>query len=144
MQRNLKRELKSTCNCWKGSKGNHCQSLFILLLLLMVRVLWICMGQHRLYAWDISLVDCGLAPSLGPDRKNLSEPYHLEEGEVITRFPQVNLRKDHYHAIHTLGPRDSIADQSCRYTGFRDPAVTTNINKIRTLRFWAMPRSMLI
>ena len=31
--------------------------------------------------------DCGLAPSLGPDRENLSEPYHLEEGEVVTRFP---------------------------------------------------------
>ena len=28
--------------------------------------------------------DCGLAPSLGPDRENLSEPYHLEEGEVVT------------------------------------------------------------
>ena len=31
--------------------------------------------------------DCGLAPSLGPDRENLSKPYHLEEGEVVTRFP---------------------------------------------------------
>ena len=31
--------------------------------------------------------DCGLAPSLGPDRENLSEPYHLEEGEVVTRSP---------------------------------------------------------
>ena len=31
--------------------------------------------------------DCGLAPSLGPDCENLSEPYHLEEGEVVTRFP---------------------------------------------------------
>ena len=31
--------------------------------------------------------DCGLAPSLGPGRGNLSEPYHLEEGEVVTRFP---------------------------------------------------------
>ena len=25
------------------------------------------------------------------------EPYCLEEGEVVTRFPQVNLRKDHSH-----------------------------------------------
>ena len=31
--------------------------------------------------------DCGLAPSLGLGRGNLSEPYHLEEGEVVTRFP---------------------------------------------------------
>ena len=31
--------------------------------------------------------DCGLAPSLELDRENLSEPYHLEEGEVVTRFP---------------------------------------------------------
>ncbi len=31
--------------------------------------------------------DCGLVPSLGPDRENLSKPYHLEEGEVVTRFP---------------------------------------------------------
>ena len=31
--------------------------------------------------------DCALDPSLGPDRDNLSEPYHLEEGEVATRFP---------------------------------------------------------
>ena len=31
--------------------------------------------------------DCGLAPSLGLDRENLSKPYHLEEGEVVTRFP---------------------------------------------------------
>ena len=31
--------------------------------------------------------DCGSAPLLGPDRENLSKPYHLEEGEVVTRFP---------------------------------------------------------
>ncbi len=31
--------------------------------------------------------DCGLAPLLGLDRGNLSKPYHLEEGEVVTRFP---------------------------------------------------------
>jgi hypothetical protein len=31
--------------------------------------------------------DYGLAPSLGPDHENLSKPYHLEEGEVVTRFP---------------------------------------------------------
>ena len=31
--------------------------------------------------------DCGLDPSLELDRENLSEPYHLEEGEVVTRFP---------------------------------------------------------
>ena len=31
--------------------------------------------------------DCGLAPSLGPDHENLSKPYHLEDGEVATRFP---------------------------------------------------------
>ena len=31
--------------------------------------------------------DFGLAPLLGLDRENLSKPYHLEEGEVVTRFP---------------------------------------------------------
>ena len=31
--------------------------------------------------------DCGLAPLLGLIRENLSKPYHLEEGEVVTRFP---------------------------------------------------------
>ena len=31
--------------------------------------------------------DCGLGPSLGSGRENLSKPYHLEEGEVVTRFP---------------------------------------------------------
>ena len=29
--------------------------------------------------------DCDLV--FGPCRENLSEPYHLEEGEVVTRFP---------------------------------------------------------
>ena len=31
--------------------------------------------------------DCGLVPSLEADYENLSKPYHLEEGEVVTRFP---------------------------------------------------------
>ena len=31
--------------------------------------------------------DCGLVPLLELDRENLSKPYHLEEGEVVTRFP---------------------------------------------------------
>ena len=31
--------------------------------------------------------DCGLVPLLGSGRENLSKPYHLEEGEVVTRFP---------------------------------------------------------
>ena len=31
--------------------------------------------------------DCGHVPSLGRDCENLSKPYHLEEGEVVTRFP---------------------------------------------------------
>ena len=31
--------------------------------------------------------DCGLVPLLGLDCENLSKPYHLEEGEVVTRFP---------------------------------------------------------
>ena len=31
--------------------------------------------------------DCGWVPLLEPNRKNLSKPYHLEEGEVVTRFP---------------------------------------------------------
>jgi hypothetical protein len=29
--------------------------------------------------------DCDLPPSLGTFYKNLSKPYHLEEGEVLTR-----------------------------------------------------------
>ena len=31
--------------------------------------------------------DCGLVLSLELDCENFSEPYHLEEGEVVTRFP---------------------------------------------------------
>jgi hypothetical protein len=31
--------------------------------------------------------DCDLSPLLGICRENLSKPYHLEEGEVVTRFP---------------------------------------------------------
>ena len=31
--------------------------------------------------------DCSQFPLLGVDRENLPEPYHLEEGEVVTRFP---------------------------------------------------------
>ena len=31
--------------------------------------------------------DCGLVPLLVPYCENLSKPYHLEEGEVVTRFP---------------------------------------------------------
>ena len=31
--------------------------------------------------------DCGQLPSLETDCENLSKPYHLEEGEVVTRFP---------------------------------------------------------
>ena len=31
--------------------------------------------------------DCSLVPLLGPYRENMSKPYHLEEGEVVTRFP---------------------------------------------------------
>ena len=31
--------------------------------------------------------DCGLFPLLEVSRENLSKPYHLEEGEVVTRFP---------------------------------------------------------
>ena len=31
--------------------------------------------------------DCGEFPLLGVCRENLSKPYHLEEGEVVTRFP---------------------------------------------------------
>ena len=31
--------------------------------------------------------DCSWVPLLDPDRENLSKPYHLEEGEVVTRFP---------------------------------------------------------
>ena len=41
--------------------------------------------------------DCKLAPSLELDCENLSKPYPLEEGEIITRFPKVNLRKNHSH-----------------------------------------------
>ena len=31
--------------------------------------------------------DCDEFPLLGVCRENLSKPYHLEEGEVVTRFP---------------------------------------------------------
>ena len=31
--------------------------------------------------------DCYQVPLLGLDSGNLSKPYHLEEGEVVTRFP---------------------------------------------------------
>ena len=31
--------------------------------------------------------DCGLVPLLGFGYENFSKPYHLEEGEVVTRFP---------------------------------------------------------
>ena len=31
--------------------------------------------------------DCGFLPLLDGNRENLSKPYHLEEGEVVTRFP---------------------------------------------------------
>ena len=31
--------------------------------------------------------DCGWFPLLESDHENLSKPYHLEEGEVVTRFP---------------------------------------------------------
>ena len=31
--------------------------------------------------------DCGQFPLLGVGCENLSKPYHLEEGEVVTRFP---------------------------------------------------------
>ena len=31
--------------------------------------------------------DCGSCRFIVADRENLSKPYHLEEGEVVTRFP---------------------------------------------------------
>ena len=31
--------------------------------------------------------DCSVSPLLESRRENLSKPYHLEEGEVVTRFP---------------------------------------------------------
>ena len=31
--------------------------------------------------------DCSWLPLLDAGRENLSKPYHLEEGEVVTRFP---------------------------------------------------------
>ena len=31
--------------------------------------------------------DCSWLPLLDAVRENLSKPYHLEEGEVVTRFP---------------------------------------------------------
>ena len=39
---------------------------------------------------------------IGIDREKLPKSYHLEEGEVVIRFLQVNLQKDHYHtdALH--------------------------------------------
>jgi hypothetical protein len=49
MQRTLKRELKSTWNCWKGSEGNQCRSVVILPLLLADGALWQYVDQHQLY-----------------------------------------------------------------------------------------------
>ena len=41
--------------------------------------------------------DCGYVPLLGRIFRNLSKPYQLEEGEVVTRFLLVNQQKDHYY-----------------------------------------------
>ena len=46
----------------------------------------------------------GLQQCSVPERGSgkFSELYHLEEGNVVTRFPWVNLRKDHSHASTLL------------------------------------------
>ena len=46
--------------------------------------------------------DCGLVASLVPCCENFSKTYHLETGEVVKRFPLVNLRKDHYHTLDPI------------------------------------------
>ena len=46
MQRTLKRELKSTWNCWKGSEGNQCLCTTILPLPLVAGALWLCLNHY--------------------------------------------------------------------------------------------------
>ncbi len=36
---------------------------------------------------SVKISDCGTAPLLALRRGKLSKPHHLEEGEVVTRFP---------------------------------------------------------
>ena len=59
MQRTLKRELKSTWNCWKGSEGNQCLFYAILLLLLATEALWFSMGQHGFDSEEMALWEVG-------------------------------------------------------------------------------------
>ncbi|WZY88423.1 hypothetical protein YC2023_045158 [Brassica napus] len=39
-------------------------------------------------------------------REKSTKPYHIEEGEVVTRFPLVNLRKDHCRTLETERPEN--------------------------------------
>ncbi|WZZ14849.1 LOW QUALITY PROTEIN: hypothetical protein YC2023_107938 [Brassica napus] len=48
-------------------------------------------------------------------REKSTKPYHLEEGEVVTRFPLVNLRKDHYRTLETEQPEN---DETSLLAGF--------------------------
>ncbi|KAK8635112.1 hypothetical protein V6N13_022989 [Hibiscus sabdariffa] len=41
-------------------------------------------------------------------REKSTEPYHLEEGEVVTRFPKVNLRKDHCRNLPSRMTRERV------------------------------------
>ena len=43
--------------------------------------------SHLPIEWSGETLGLWLAPSLELDCENLSKPYHLEEGEVVTRFP---------------------------------------------------------
>ncbi|KAG2250141.1 hypothetical protein Bca52824_080277 [Brassica carinata] len=45
-----------------------------------------------------------------------TKPYHLEEGEVVTRFPWVNLRKDHYRNLEASDTR--ALKHHSRWAGF--------------------------
>ena len=57
-----------------------------------------------------------VAPLLGPDQDNVSKPDHLEEEEVVARFLEEHLRKNHYHIIQTLHLQESIAGPDYQYT----------------------------
>ena len=39
-------------------------------------------------------------------REKSTKPYHLEEGEVVTRFPKGNLQKDHCRTLETERPEN--------------------------------------
>ncbi|KAK8670381.1 hypothetical protein V6N13_036999 [Hibiscus sabdariffa] len=78
-----------------------------------------CSGPHERYT-DVFNESIALADRPGvriaatwavrcPRRREKStEPYHLEEGEVVTRFPKVNLRKGHCRNLPSRMTRERV------------------------------------